>query len=225
MILFIDNEHENVYSKPFGERILAARTRIKYRLEDITGDQCLIIRYNKVTPELLYQLKIRAIFVSGSSTDADLYDPAEQAGLRAVFQERAWPTFAFCGGFQVMAETYGAPLERIGPLAPGEADPMPEMAPGLKKEFGYDTVTVIKSHPIFEGLNQMPIMRHAHSWEIKTIPEDFDLYASTTMTPIQLIIHRDLPIVGTQFHPEYYTEEHPDGRVLIENFCKMAGLL
>jgi gamma-glutamyl-gamma-aminobutyrate hydrolase PuuD len=34
-----------------------------------------------------------------------------------------------------------------------------------------------------------------------------------------------LPIVGTQFHPEYWTDEHPAGKILIENFCRWAGLI
>jgi hypothetical protein len=36
MIVFIDNEHEKGYASPWGEKLMAARVRIKYRLEDIT---------------------------------------------------------------------------------------------------------------------------------------------------------------------------------------------
>ena len=225
LIIFVDNEHAMGYEAPWGERLLAARTRIKYRLEDITGDQCLIVRYNHVTPELLRRLEARAVFVSGNGTDADQYDAADQAGLRAVFKEKAWPTFGFCGGFQVMAETYGVLLERIGPLEAGEVDPQPKMAPGMKKEFGYEPVQITKPHPLLAGLGDAPIMRHAHSWEIKEVPDGFGVYAATAITPIQLIIHQELPLVGTQFHPEYYTNEHPAGRILIENFCRLVGLL
>ena len=32
-------------------------------------------------------------------------------------------------------------------------------------------------------------------------------------------------IVGTQFHPEYATEEHPAGDILIRNFMEWAGLI
>jgi len=225
MIVFIDNEHASTYPTALGEKLLAARVRIKYRLEDITGEPCLIVRYNKVTPTLLDELKVRAVFVSGNAANADQYAAEEQAGLRRVFLEKRWPTFGFCGGFQVMAETYGAPLERIGPLAPDEPDPMPEFAPGMKKEFGYHPTPLIAAHPLLEGLGAAPVMRHAHAWEIKRTPDDFDVYAATAMTPIQMIIHRHLPIVGTQFHPEYYTDEHSAGRTLIENFCRMVGLI
>ncbi len=225
MIVFIDNEHASTYPTDLGEKLLAARVRIKYRLEDITGEPCLIVRYNKVTPELLDELKVRAVFVSGNAANPDQYSPAEQAGLRRVFLAKRWPTFGFCGGFQVMAETYGAPLEPIGPLAPDEPDPLPDFAPGMKKEFGYHPTPLIGEHPLLTGLGRAPVMRHAHSWEIKSAPDGFDVYAATAMTPVQMIIHRELPIVGTQFHPEYYTDEHPAGRTLIENFCRMVGLV
>jgi GMP synthase-like glutamine amidotransferase len=225
MIVFIDNEHADGYLQPWGEKLMAARVRIKYRLEDITGQPCLIVRYNKVSPEFLDEFQARAVFVSGSGTDADHYTPAEQAGLRRVFLEQRWPIFGFCGGFQVMAETYGAPLARIGALAPGAPDPAPDFAPGMKKEVGYQPVPIIRTHPLLEGLGAAPVMRQAHSWEIKHAPAGFDVYAATALSPVQMIIHRDLPIVGTQFHPEYYTDEHPAGRILIENFCRQAGLM
>ncbi len=117
MIVLIDNEHAWGYTQAWGEMLMAARVRIKYRLEDITGEPCLIVRYTHVSPELLQALNVRAVFVSGNGTDADQYSAADQEGLRRVFQAKTWPTFGFCGGFQVMAEAYGAPLERIGPLA------------------------------------------------------------------------------------------------------------
>lgn len=225
MIVFVDNEHEKGYEANWGEKILAARTRIKYRLEDITGDTCLIVRYSHVTPALFESLQVRAMFISGSGTDPDQYDKGEQAGYFQVLRQHSYPTFGFCGGFQAMADAYGVPVERIGPLGPDEEDPVPQFAPGMKKEFGYEPVPITASHPLLDNLGPAPIMRQAHSWEVKHVPDGFSLYASTEVTPIQLVIHNELPIIGTQFHPEYYTDENPAGRILIENFCKMAGIL
>lgn len=224
MIVLIDNEHEVGYQAPWGEKLMAARVRIKYRLEDMTDQPCLIVRYNRVTPAFLQQLGVKAIFISGNSANADQYDPAEQAGMVAALQTRAWPVFGFCGGMQLLAASYGAPLAPIGPLASNAPDPHPEFAPGHQKEIGYSPVQVIKSHPLLAGLGAAPIFRHAHSWEVKEVPPGFSLYASTAVTPIQLIIHDTLPLVGTQFHPEYWTDEYPAGQQLIENFCQWVGL-
>ncbi|MDJ0791018.1 MAG: hypothetical protein QNJ71_03890 [Acidimicrobiia bacterium] len=227
MIVFVDNEHASGYAQPWGEKIMANRVRIKYELEDMSNDSCLVVRWNRVTPELLRDVGARAVFISGNSATADHYDSAEQAGLREVLLAKEWPAFGFCGGHQVMGETFGAPLEPIGQLDPrdesfGEAA---SMAPGMKAELGYLPVSVDRQHPILVGLGEAPIFRHAHSWELKAVPNGFTNYASTEVSPIQLIVHDDVPIVGTQFHPEYATDEHPAGRRLIENFMRWSGLI
>ena len=225
MIIFVDNEHETGYAQPWGERIMAARVRIKYRLEDMTGQPCLIVRYNLVTPQLINSVGAKAIFISGNSADMPDYDPADLTGIREVITAGELPMFGFCGGFQLMADTLGAPLQRIGRLAEGDPDPNPNYAPGWKKEFGYEPVRLTGEHRMLEGLGPQPVMRHAHTWHISAEPQGFQNYGETDLTQVQLIIHDKRPIVGTQFHPEYYTEEHPAGRRLIENFCRWAGLL
>ncbi len=224
MIAFIDNELNSAYEKPWGEKIMAARTRIKYRLEDLSGDNCLIIRYNNVTPELLQNLGIKALFISGNSANPDEYEPSEQEGLKDALTKLELPAFGFCGGHQLIAEAFGGKLDRIGPLEKGEVEPEITFAPGLKKELGYKPISLTASHPVANKLGDAPVFRHAHSWEIKTLPAGFSNYASTNITPYQMIIHDSLPIMGTQFHPEYYTNDNPAGRILIENFIAWANL-
>jgi GMP synthase-like glutamine amidotransferase len=225
MLIFVDNEHVNAYAKPWGEKIMAARVRIKYRLEDITDDQCLIVRYNQVTPALLQQLAAKAIFISGSSANPNEYDLADLVGLHSAVVSMQWPVFGFCGGFEVLAEAFGVAVAPIGPLATDEVDHNPDFAPGMKKEFGYQPIHITQSHLLLAGLGKAPIMRQAHSWEAKAVPDEFENYGETAVSPHQLFIHNTHLIIGTQFHPEYYTKEHPAGRVLIENFCRLAGLI
>ena len=227
MIILVDNEHETGYAKPWGEKIMAARVRIKYRLEDMAGEPCLIVRYDLVTPELFHDLAVRAVFISGNSAAATDYEAEDQAGLRAAIAAREWPMFGFCGGFQVMAETYGARLAPIGPLDADDPSGGEEavFAPGMKHESGYLTVSITRAHPLLDGLGEAPVMRHAHAWEIKTVPSGFSNHMSTEVTPIQMIVHDELPIVGTQFHPEYFTAKHPAGGRLIESFMRWSGVV
>lgn len=227
MIVFVDNEHEVGYAGKFGPMIRENRIRIKYELEDRSGHECLIVRWNRVTPDLLDRIDAEAVFISGNSASPDDYDPAEQEGLNTAIQELRWPMFGFCGGHQVMGAALGAELAPIGELDPGD-EPFGEandLAPGMKAELGYFPIQVTDPHPILEGVGEEPIVRHAHSWELKDLPIGFSNYAATDMTPIQLMIHDDLPIVGAQFHPEYATQEHPAGRFMIENFLRWAGLI
>lgn len=229
MILFVDNEHASGYEATYGQMVQAARTWITYRLQDMTGDICLLQRYHDVSPALIEQFDIRAVFISGNGTDTDVYDPVLQEGLRSIIRDGDVPIFGFCGGHQLIAETLGVPIERIGKIPDGEDDPNPDYAPGWQTEWGYGPVELDhdsqQDHPLLTGFEQQPIVRHAHAWEIKSLPTGFVALGGTEMTPIQIISHDERCIVGTQFHPEYWTEEHPAGKQLIRNFCSMAGLL
>jgi GMP synthase-like glutamine amidotransferase len=42
---------------------------------------------------------------------------------------------------------------------------------------------------------------------------------------VQVFRHKQQLIYGTQFHPEVNSAEHRDGRKLIGNFFRIAGLL
>ncbi|MEM2936517.1 MAG: hypothetical protein QW231_05010 [Candidatus Bathyarchaeia archaeon] len=39
---------------------------------------------------------------------------------------------------------------------------------------------------------------------------------------IQAVKHKKRPLYGVQFHPQIYTEEHPDGKKILENFFRIA---
>ncbi|MEM7030850.1 MAG: hypothetical protein AAF629_14895 [Chloroflexota bacterium] len=72
------------------------------------------------------------------------------------------------------------------------------------------------------GLNNDLVVLEAHYWGIKGLPDGFKNYAKTTITPLQLIAHESLPLYGTQFHPEAWDADHPDGCKFLENFFKLA---
>jgi GMP synthase-like glutamine amidotransferase len=64
-----------------------------------------------------------------------------------------------------------------------------------------------------------------HMREVKKLPRDFVLLASTEDVPIQACRHKTRCIYGTQFHAENYCDYYPDGRKVVENFFKIAGVL
>lgn len=226
MIVLVDNEHVAGYAKPWGERIMAARIRIKYDLEDMSGHPCLIVRWDRVTPDLLRSVGAVGVFISGNSAPADAYPESELDGLLVAIRTLEWPVLGFCGGHQVVGRAFGAQVEPIGELDEGVESfgEAADVAPGMKHELGYFAVDITRSHPLVDGLGARPVMRHAHSWELKAVPSGFTNYAATELSPIQLIIHDGAPIVGTQFHPEYFTDDHPAGKQLIQNFMRWSGL-
>ena len=123
-----------------------------------------------------------------------------------------------------MGTTLGARLDRVGRLGDDEVDPHPKYEPGWRKELGYEPVELIGEHPLLDGLDRHPVFRHAHTSELKNAPAGFVNLARTDITELQYLAHETLPLAGTQFHPEWWTDEHPAGRRLIANFCTWAGV-
>ena len=224
MILYVDYEHPSTYLTPSSEWLLAARARISYMLQDVTGQRCLLQRYADVNADIVDELNIAGVFISGNGADPSVYDQAELEGVRAIIRSGRTPVFGFCGGMQLMGETLGAPLDRIGRLDPVEVDDHPNYQPGWRKELGYLPVEPIGHHPLLDGVGSRPVFRHAHTQELKALPEGFMNLARTEVTELQYIAHESLPLAGTQFHPEYFTDEHPAGRRLIENYCRWSGI-
>jgi GMP synthase-like glutamine amidotransferase len=229
MIVLVDLEHERL-AEDRPERAvtsMAGRLKVKYRLEDISGQPCLIVRWNRMSPALLESVGAQALVVSGNSTEFEHYPETQMAGLRAVLRAGMLPTLAFCGGCHILAETHGAAVGPIGPLPAGVPNPYPELdyAPGMLQERGFTPIQVYAAHPIFDGLGECPVMLESHYWEVKAVPAGFAAYASTDICRIQMLAHEHLPLYATQFHPEFFDEKHPDGRIFLANFFRLAGIL
>lgn len=226
MIIFVDLEHERVQQTEKWPESFALRLKIKYRLEDISGEPCLIVRYSHMTPAWVRELKPRAVLVSGCATEIDYYAEKDLAGLRQVLQEAAQPTLGFCGGEQLIGQTFGSEIAPMGKLPSSMADPYPEWdyAQGMSRERGFMPVRVREPHPLFEGLGQTPVMFQSHYWEVKSVPPGFKLHATTDLCQVQMIAHESKPLYATQFHPEQWGDDHTDGRRFLENFFHLAGI-
>lgn len=222
MLIYVDLEHDRLQQQPeLWEKSLARRLKVKYRLEELSGQPCLIVRYHRINPALLRQLNARAVIVSGCSTDFEHYGDDSLAGLRAIYQEAVQPLLGFCGGMQLLSQAHGAELGPLGPLAPGQPDPYGDgFGSGMKQERGFRPVRLDATHRLFDGLPRESIFFQAHYWEVKNLPAGFRALAESDLCGIQAIAHRDRPLFGTQFHPEEYDDAHTDGRKVLENFLK-----
>ena len=95
-------------------------------------------------------------------------------------------------------------------------------------EFGYYPIKRSPGsadHPLLAGLGEQPVFRHAHGLNVPVPPAGFETLATTDITPIQMAVDDERKILGTQFHPEYWTDDHPDGKTLISNFLRWSGLV
>jgi glutamine amidotransferase len=131
------------------------------------------------------------------------------------------PFFGICVGMQLMAER-GREYEVTEGLGwiRGDVDRIAPDDPNLKiPHMGWNTLNVIKPHPLLDGIPVGPQGLHGyfvHSFHLNP-SERSDLVAQADYGgPLTAIVGRDT-MVGTQFHPE---KSQRLGLQLIANFLK-----
>jgi GMP synthase-like glutamine amidotransferase len=240
MIVYVQFEHERLKNNSALWRYFATKTlETKYRLEEIAEDDCIIVRYDRLSQKRLDQLKPRAVVVGGNYTGFQHFTQEELTGMRELFLHPKQPTLTICGSFQLMAETYGAEFGLIGnhnsedkdadldtdtPIPPELHDDAIERgAQGIKQEIGFTSLRILeKDHPLFKGMGRSPVFFELHGGEIKSSVDGFQRLAESEQCKVQALAHTEKPILGTQFHPELYNEDHPDGKRFLHNFFKLA---
>jgi glutamine amidotransferase len=139
--------------------------------------------------------------------------------LNDAVRKRARPFFGICVGMQLMAER-GREYQvtpGLGWIA-GEVDKIAPSDASLKiPHMGWNTLNVLKPHPLLDGIETGNGGLHAyfvHSYELKPAKRE-DLVAQADYGgPLTAIVGRD-NMVGTQFHPE---KSQRLGLKLIANF-------
>jgi len=195
---------------------------LKLDLERLSGDRCLVMHFSEITREFIDEVRPWAICHSGGSTAHDEYDVLEREDYRWLIRESGVPQLGFCGGCQLIAEMFGGEVAPMRPLADGEPDLAPDYHQGSFKEWGVWPVRVVAGDPLFEGLDSPIRVWEMHRSEVKVLPDEFRLLASSDDCRVEAMVHRDMPLYGTQFHPEKRQEGYPDGHRLVANFFRIA---
>ena len=207
MLLIIDNTIEGVGSSP---------REIRSALERLQPDTRIVTeRFENISPELVKNLSPSHIFLSGQSHPWDRYRRESLAGVFHVIHNAPQPILGVCGGQQQIALAYGAPVDLIERIAPGEG------YEGAFRERGYCSVDVQTDNGILGGLPETITVWESHCDEVKELPTDFICTATNSTSAIQAMQHESRPLFGVQFHPELFDEEHPHGRMMLENFLKL----
>jgi ATP-binding protein involved in chromosome partitioning len=115
------------------------------------------------------------------------------------------------------ALAYGVPVGLIERIAPGEG------YEGAFRERGFCSVDLAPETDkgIFDGLPETITVWESHCDEVKSLPADFSCTATNKVSQIQAMQHATRPLFGVQFHPELFDQEHPHGRIILENFLKL----
>jgi len=206
LVYLIDNTLDGQGPSP--RELRAALGRVREGLE------ILIEPYHAVSLERVESVHPSHIILSGQSHPWDRYSPEKLAGVVEVIKKASLPTLGVCGGHQQIALAFGAPVELMARLEPGEG------YEGAKRERGYLPVETT-GEGLFNGLPPRIIVWHSHFDEVKELPRGFQATASNENCAIQAMQHTERPLFGVQFHPELFNGDHPDGRQVMENFLEM----
>ena len=207
MLLIIDNTIEGVGSSP--REIRTALERIEPGVRIVTE------RFQNISPEHVRTLGPSHIFLSGQSHPWHRYNREDLAGVFHVIHHGSQPILGVCGGQQQIALAYGARVDLIERMAPGEG------YEGALRERGYCSVELQGEDGIFHDLPSPITVWESHCDEVKNLPADFICTATNETSEIQAMQHVSRPLFGVQFHPELFDEEHPHGRTILENFLKL----
>ncbi|MFN6962829.1 MAG: glutamine amidotransferase-related protein [Pyrinomonadaceae bacterium] len=187
-----------------------------------------------------------AIVLSGTYADFDYYNPAHLESFGRFIRSTSIPVLAICGAHQLVAMSFGSELRTLDDL------PLAEKRTDRVVEYQYRFIKIVdKSDPIFRGIDDQmsgvwqdytrddDILRvwQNHGVQVVGVPEGFKLLATSYLCKNQMMVRRtaEQMIYCVQFHLEKSFEdwsknptrwEHPnesrDGRILFENFLKLA---
>lgn len=187
-----------------------------------------------------------AIVMSGTFADFDYYAKAHLDKFGEFIRKTDIPVLAICGSHQLVGVSFGAELKTL------DGHELGEKRSDRLVEYQYRFVKIIeKDDPIFEGIDDQTsgiwqdytkeddILRvwQNHGVQVMGVPDGFELLATSYLCKNQMMVKRSEGqlIYCVQFHLEKSFEdwsknptrwEHPnesrDGRILFENFLKLA---
>ncbi len=187
-----------------------------------------------------------AIVMSGTLSDFDFYNPEHLEKFAEFITKTKIPVLAICGAHQLVGMSFGAELATLDDLKPSEK------REDRMIEYQYRYIKIVDtSDPIFAGIDdentylwqeytrEDNILRvwQNHGLQVVGVPDGFNLLATSYLCKNQMMVKSDgnQMIYSVQFHLEKSFEdwsknptrwEHPnesrDGRILFENFLKLA---
>ena len=116
------------------------------------------------------------------------------------------PTLGICYGMQLIVSLLGGKVQK-----------------SVKREFGPAEIIIEESDDLFSrlGVSKTGVWM-SHSDKVLTLPDNFEIIAKTSSSPIAAIRNKNKKIYATQFHPEVV--HTPKGTKMLHNFLfKIAG--
>tara|TARA_R110001592_G_scaffold363397_1_gene687908 strand:- start:107127 stop:107711 length:585 start_codon:yes stop_codon:yes gene_type:complete len=164
-----------------------------------TGEQVIVLRNNLSLEEIKKHHFSALVFSPGPETP-------EKAGnlmkILAYYYDKV-PVLGICLGHQAIGTFFGAQLVRSSWPMHGKIS----------------TVFRKKQHEVLKDLPETFNVTRYHSLELKNLPDCLSLILEGEKGEIMMLSHKELPILGFQFHPEAHLTEY--GEQLIQNWVAL----
>jgi GMP synthase (glutamine-hydrolysing) len=138
----------------------------------------------------------KGLIISGGPDS--VYD-AGSATIDPVILANGSAVLGICYGQQLMTHTLGGHVRK-----------------GEKGEYGLAVLDSLQPHALFAGLNGDLQVWMNHRDQVESVPQGFDILASTGTCAIAAMGHREHPLAAVQFHPEVV--HTPRGMEILSNF-------
>jgi anthranilate synthase/aminodeoxychorismate synthase-like glutamine amidotransferase len=162
------------------------------------GADVVVRRNDELTPEEAAQLEPTHLVVSPGPGRPE--DAGESIAILGRLAGRV-PTLGVCLGHQALVQLYGGTVGQARELVHGKA-----------------TIVRHDGRGIFAGLPEDFLAGRYHSLAATSVPDVFEVSATSPDGEVMAVRHRSLPVDGVQFHPESVLT--PQGRDIARNFLQ-----
>lgn len=156
-----------------------------------------------------------AVIVTGQSSPWEHYDMNDFREFKTLLDKGRVPVLGICGGHQLIALLYGAPVGLIR-----DSCDKTQGYGGCFKLRGPVEVEILEAGSIFYGQPATRMFFASHCEEVKRLPDGFVLTARNGVSSIYAMRHVAKPQYSVQFHPELGGIE--DSERVIEEFLFIA---
>ena len=160
------------------------------------GAEVTVYRNDEITPDEAEALAPTHLVISPGP------GRPEDAGASIAILERLSPripTLGVCLGHQALVQLHGGTVGPARELVHGKA-----------------TIVSHDGRGIFAGLPEDFLAGRYHSLAATSVPDVFEVSATSADGEVMAVRHRELPVDGVQFHPESVLT--PLGRDIARNF-------
>ncbi len=148
-----------------------------------------------------------AVVLSGSFAPWAVHDSAAIARLGEDLVGFRGPVLGICAGMQLLTMFAGGAVR-----------------PRARPEVGFGPVAVVGTDGLLAGLGPTVTVYKHHVDDVVAVPDGFMVLARSEYCAVEAFSAPRRLWWGTQFHPERFDAEHPDGAAVLRNFFALAGL-